>query len=51
MKENIITQTRPTLKTASDKLNQVMDFQNAQNSQDRIEIWGNEGERIESVSV
>lgn len=47
----VVTQTQATLKTAGDKLNQVMDFHNAQNSQDRIEIWGNERERIESVSV
>jgi hypothetical protein len=47
----VVTQTQAILRTASDKLNQVRDFQNAQDSQELIEIWGNEGRKIESVSV
>jgi hypothetical protein len=30
----VVTQTQVILRTASDKLNQVRDFQNAQNSQE-----------------
>jgi hypothetical protein len=47
----IVTQTQSTLKTASDKLSRVMNFQNAQNSRGRIEDWENEGKRTEHVSV
>ena len=47
----IVTQTQATLKTASDKLSRVMDFQNTQNNRGRIENWEDEGKRTEHVSV